>query len=153
MEFETTDLANVVAECVRKLAPVGKAAGSRRLEVDVAAGLIVRANVDHLTAILQNLLDNAFKYNRPGGGVSIAARVDGTSAVVTVRDTGRGISKADLGLVFNRFYRARATKHIRGTGLGLPIVKGIVELHGGRIWVESVYRKGSAFHFTLPLAG
>ena len=149
--FEALDLAGFVAECLTSLAPLIKE-GRAPLDVDVPPGLTVRADADRLTRILQNLLDNAFKYNRRGGRVVISARADGAEAVVTVRDTGLGIPAKDLGRIFDRFYRSRETKHIHGTGLGLSIVKAIVELHGGRIWVESVVGKGSAFHFTLPLA-
>lgn len=150
-EFQTVDLASIVEKYVKTLPPDADAKKISRT-IDVAPGLMVRADADHLTRIIQNLLDNAVKYNRRGGLISIEARADGAAAVVTVRDTGRGIPKADLSLIFGRLYRGRATKHLKGTGLGLAIVKTIVELHGGRIWVESVFRKGSAFHFTLPLA-
>jgi PAS domain S-box-containing protein len=150
-EFEPRDLAILVEECVKNLSPLIKEKETT-VVIDVAAGLIVRANADHLIRVFQNLLDNAFKYNRRGGPVSIKARAVGNEAVVTVRDAGRGIPKADIGLVFDRFYRSRATQRFRGTGLGLSIVKALVEIHGGKIWAESVFGKGSAFHFTLPLA-
>jgi two-component system phosphate regulon sensor histidine kinase PhoR len=149
--FETIDLAGFVSECVTGLAPLIKAGGAP-LAFDVPGGLRVRVDADRMTRVFQNLLDNAFKYNRRGGRVILTARADGTEAVVTVRDTGLGMPEGDLSRIFDRFYRSRATKHIHGTGLGLAIVKAIVELHGGRIWVESVVGKGSAFHFTLPLA-
>lgn len=150
-EFKTTELAAFVEQHVQALCPVIKAEGVT-VKIDIAPDLKVRADAENLTRIFHNLLDNALKYNRSGGGVGIEARADGGRAVVTVRDSGRGIPQGDLEMIFGRFYRCRATRHIRGTGLGLPIVKAIVELHGGRIWVESVYSKGSAFHFTLPLA-
>jgi two-component system phosphate regulon sensor histidine kinase PhoR len=146
--FQTVDLAGVVEKYVKSLSPE-----TTPLAIDVPAALMVRADAEHLTRVFQNLIDNAVKYNRPGGSVRVEARADGASAVVTVRDTGRGIPRPELDRIFGRFYRGRATKHLHGTGLGLAIVKSIVELHGGRIWVESVFRKGSAFHFTLPLAG
>lgn len=149
-EFKTTALASFVAEHLKSFSPLQT--GGAKVSLDVDPGLKVRADADHLTRIFHNLLDNAFKYNRSGGGVSVEARPQGDVVVVTVRDSGRGIPQADLELIFGRFYRCRSTRHIRGTGLGLPIVKAIVELHGGRIWVESAYAKGSAFHFTLPLA-
>ena len=133
------------------VAPLIKTGGAA-LACDISGGLTVLVDSDRMTRVIQNLLDNAFKYNRRGGRVDITARADGAMAVVTVRDTGLGIPERDLGQIFDRFYRGRATKHIHGTGLGLSIVKAIVELHGGRIWVESVVGEGSAFHFTLPLA-
>lgn len=150
--FEAIDLAGFVSECVTSLAPLIKSGGAP-LACDVPGGLTVRVDADRMTRVFQNLLDNAFKYNRRNGPVSITARADGAAAVVTVRDAGLGIPEGDLGQVFERFYRSRETKHIHGTGLGLSIVKSIVELHGGRVWAESVIGEGSAFHFSLPLAG
>ncbi len=150
-EFVELDLASFVDDCLKGLAPLIKKEGAK-LSVDVPPGLRVRADADRLARVFQNLLDNAFKYNRPGGGVRVDARADGASALVTIGDSGRGIPAGDLALVFGRFYRSRATRHIHGTGLGLSIVKSIVELHGGRIWAESVPGKGSDFRFTLPLA-
>lgn len=151
-EFVDLDLAGFVDDCLKSLSPLIDRQGAK-LSVDVPPGLTVRADADRLARVFQNLLDNAFKYNRPGGGVRVHARAEGRTALVTVADSGRGIPKPDLPLVFGRFYRARGTRHIRGTGLGLSIVKALVELHGGRIWAESVPGKGSDFRFTLPLAG
>jgi PAS domain S-box-containing protein len=149
--FTEIDLAAFVADCIKGLAPVIKMEDAS-LDVDVPPGLRVRADVDRLTRVFSNLLDNAFKYNRSGGTVAVAARAEGGMAVVTVRDSGKGIPAEDLPHVFGRFYRSRTTRHIHGTGLGLSIVKNIVELHGGRITVESQVGKGSEFRFTLPLA-
>lgn len=151
-EFVDLDLADFVDACLEGLTPLINNLGVK-LSVDVPPGLRVRADEDRLARVFQNLLDNAFKYNRPGGGVRVDARADGNTALVTVGDSGRGIPAADRDLIFGRFFRSRATRHIHGTGLGLSIVKSIVELHGGRIWVESVRGKGSDFRFTLPLAG
>ena len=150
--FSEVDLAVFIDDCVKGLAPLIRMEGAA-LKIDVLPGLTVRADVDRLARVFQNLLDNAFKYNRPGGTVLVEARAEGREAVVLVRDTGRGIPAEDLDKIFSRFYRSRATKHIHGTGLGLSIVKSIVELHGGRIWAESAAGKGSDFRFTLPLAG
>ncbi|MDP3543092.1 MAG: ATP-binding protein [Elusimicrobiota bacterium] len=151
-EFAAVDLASFVDECLKGLAPLVKKEGTK-LSVDVPPGLAVRADADRLTRVFQNLLDNAFKYNRPGGGIRVTARAEGSEAFVTIGDSGRGIPAGELALIFGRFYRSPRTKHIQGTGLGLSIVKAIVELHGGRIWAESVVGKGSDFRFTLPLAG
>lgn len=149
--FNDMDLATFVADCVKGLSPIIKAKAAP-LSAEISAGLTVRVDVDRMARVLENLLDNAFKYNRPDGKVAISARADGAEAVVTIADTGRGIDAEDLPHIFGRFYRSKKTRHIHGTGLGLSIVKAIVELHGGRIWVESVIGEGSAFHFTLPLA-
>lgn len=149
--FAELDLAAFVEDCVHGLAPLIRTE-SASLDIEIPEGLMVRADVDRLARVVSNLLDNAFKYNRAGGRVLVTAAAEGDEAVVTVRDSGRGIPPEDLPYIFGRFYRSKTTRHIHGTGLGLSIVKSIVELHGGRIWVESVVSKGSDFRFTLPLA-
>ncbi len=104
--------------------------------------------------ILQNLLDNAVRYTAPGGRIHIKADVEGSEMVLSVADTGIGIPQADQDRIFERFYRADATRSREsgGTGLGLSIVKHLVEAHGGRIRVESVVGQGSTFYVHLPLA-
>ncbi len=149
--FAELDLAAFVEDCVHGLAPLIRTE-SASLDLEIPEGLLVRADIDRLARVISNLLDNAFKYNRPGGRVLVTAAAEGAEAVVTVRDSGKGIPPEDLPFIFGRFYRSKTTRHIQGTGLGLSIVKSIVELHGGRIWVDSVVGKGSDFRFTLPLA-
>jgi signal transduction histidine kinase len=121
------------------------------LAIDVRPGLPrVLCDHDRVLQVIFNLVENAFKHTPEGGRVTLAARPTGSQVVVTVRDTGEGISPEDLARIFDRFWQARS--HGRsGAGLGLTIVKGIVEAHGGQIWVESEVGKGSAFHFTLPV--
>jgi len=89
-----------------------------------------------------------------GGTVTLSTRVDGGNALISVTDTGIGIPQDDIGHVFERFRRVRSgpAQSIPGTGLGLTIVKQIVEMHGGKIWVESAVGHGSSFHFTVPLS-
>lgn len=149
--FTELDLAAFVEDCVHGLAPLIRTE-SATLDIEIPEGLKVRADIDRLARVVSNLLDNAFKYNRQGGRVLVTAAAEGAEAVVTVRDEGRGIPPEDLPFIFGRFYRSKTTRHIHGTGLGLSIVKSIVELHGGRIWAESVVGKGTDMRFTLPLA-
>ncbi len=109
---------------------------------------------ERLGQLLVNLLHNAVKFSSTGGHVVVGARRDGEELVVSVRDEGVGIPRADLDRVFERFYkvdRARV-RGVGGTGLGLAIARHIVEGHGGRIWVESEEGKGSVFRFAIPLA-
>jgi PAS domain S-box-containing protein len=117
-------------------------------------GLVLRADRSHLTGIFQNLLDNAIKYNKKRGSIEIKARrnADG-DAEVTVRDTGIGIPPADLPLIFQQFHRAPSVRElcIKGTGLGLYIIKTMVDSNGGRIWAANAEDEGTVFHFTLPL--
>lgn len=113
----------------------------------------IRANRDQLAQAVGNLLENAIKYNRPGGKVTLRAREQEGSLAIEVEDTGIGIPAEDLPRVFERFYRvdkARSTE-TGGTGLGLSIVKHIAEAHGGSVSVESRLGHGSRFTLVLPL--
>jgi signal transduction histidine kinase len=107
---------------------------------------------DKLTQVLANLLSNAVKYSPEGGEIVVSTRVEGNAAHIVVRDHGMGIPKAALETIFERYGRVEslATRHIQGTGLGLPIVRQIVQLHGGSVWAESTVGEGSVFHVRLP---
>jgi PAS domain S-box-containing protein len=116
--------------------------------------LVVLADRSHLTGIFQNLLDNAIKYNKKNGSIEITAmRNDAGEAQVSVRDTGIGIPAADLPLIFQQFHRAPSVRElcIKGTGLGLYIIKTMVDSNLGRIWAECPDDEGTIFSFTLPL--
>jgi len=112
----------------------------------------VRADERKVKQIVFNLLSNAIKFTRDGGSVTIEATRDDSEVRVAVRDTGIGIDEADRERIFQEFQQAsRDPERSReGTGLGLTLTKRFVELHGGRIWVESEPGKGSTFTFTLP---
>lgn len=105
-----------------------------------------------ISQVCANLLDNALKYTPHGSRIDVSARLHEGEVEVCVRDNGPGIPEADLSHIFERFYRVDKgrSRDKGGTGLGLSIVKHIVQLHGGRVWVESEPRKGTAFYFTLP---
>jgi PAS domain S-box-containing protein len=115
---------------------------------------IVTGDRDRLVQVVTNLVNNSVKYSPDGGTVTLSTRSEGEFALVSVTDTGLGIPADEIEHVFERFRRVRsgAAQSIPGTGLGLTIVKQIVEMHGGKIWVESAVGHGSAFHFTIPLA-
>jgi signal transduction histidine kinase len=120
------------------------------LEVDAAVGTI-EADERRVKQILFNLLSNALKFTPAGGRVTLsAARVD-DAVQISVRDTGIGIRSEDQDRIFEEFQQAGPGKAVEGTGLGLALAKRFVEMHGGRIWVESVVGAGSDFRFTLPL--
>jgi len=106
-----------------------------------------------LAEILQNLLDNATQYTLPGGRITLSAETRDADVVFTVSDTGIGIPKSDQSRIFERFYRVDAarSREAGGTGLGLAIAKHLVEVHGGRIWVDSEIGQGSQFHFSVPI--
>lgn len=116
----------------------------------------VYVDKDMISQVLINLLSNAVKYTPAGGSVTIGTEVDGAAGLVrvTVTDTGVGIPEDEIGRVFDKFYRVAANnKQAKGTGLGLNLVKQIVEkVHGGRVFVASQVGVGSTFGFELPLA-
>jgi two-component system phosphate regulon sensor histidine kinase PhoR len=105
-----------------------------------------------LAEVLQNLLDNAIQYTLVGGSIQVSAEAQAEEVIFTVTDTGIGIPKADQPRIFERFYRVDSarSREAGGTGLGLAIAKHLVEVHGGRMWVESEVGQGSAFHFSIP---
>jgi len=105
-----------------------------------------------LTQVVLNLVGNAIKFSDAGAVIIKASSTNG-SFTVAVQDNGPGISTADQGKIFEEFQQAdnSATKKKGGTGLGLSISRRIVELHGGKLWVESELGKGSVFSFTLPV--
>ncbi len=104
--------------------------------------------------IVTNLLSNAVKFSDPGGEIIVRARNVGDAVEVCVQDSGKGISPEDVPKLFRKFQQldSSPTRKAGGTGLGLVICKGIVEQHGGKIWLESVPNKGSKFYFTIPSA-
>jgi signal transduction histidine kinase len=122
-----------------------------RTELDPAVDQL-EADERKVKQIVLNLLTNAVKFTPSGGTVTLETKRDGAGVVVSVRDTGVGIAPADQARVFEEYTQAggAATSGQEGTGLGLTLSRRLVELHGGRIWVESELGKGSAFSFTLP---
>jgi PAS domain S-box-containing protein len=114
-----------------------------------------RLNIDarRIRQVLDNLIDNAIKYSPAGTEILISARQVDKELVISVADQGQGIPADELTNVFDRMYRIekRLSSDTDGMGLGLSICKRLVESHGGRIWAESEVRKGSTFHFALPL--
>jgi len=104
--------------------------------------------------ILYNLLDNALKYT-DSGEIKVSAQKSGKELIVAVADTGVGIPAEDLERIFERFYRVNKdrSRQTGGSGIGLAIVKHLVQVHGGRVWVESKLGRGSTFYFALPVGG
>lgn len=128
------------------------AEASIAMRVDAAEGLPdVDADRERLLQVLENLVGNAIRFTPLGGTITLGATALPGEVLFRVADTGAGIPAENLGRVFERFWQAsRAERH--GAGLGLPICKGIVEGHGGRIWVESQPGAGTTFYFTIPTA-
>lgn len=128
------------------------ASASLELRLDLAAELPeVWADRDRLLQVFENLIGNAIKFTKPGGRIGVGAAPREGEVLFWVSDTGSGIAADDVPHLFDRFWQGRkAGRH--GAGLGLPIVKGLVEAHDGRIWVESTRGRGNTFFFTIPTA-
>lgn len=116
--------------------------------------VVVDVDPDRLQQVFSNLIDNAIKYGRPEGSVSITAKPSDDNIEVAVIDDGPGIPPDALERIFERFYRVdkARSREQGGTGLGLSIVKHIVQCHGGKVWATSESGKGTVFYFTLPKA-
>ena len=142
------DLGPMIEEAVEACAPEAAERGLA-LTVEVEAGLpLVRADRDRLFQALANLIGNALKVTT-GGGIVIGARsLDERDVVLWVRDTGPGIPEEQQGRLFEPYWRGQST--YKGAGLGLAITRGVVEAHGGRIWLESTPGAGTTFYFTVP---
>jgi signal transduction histidine kinase len=127
-------------------------AGSKQIQLEHTGehDLVIHADRERMLQVLSNLVGNALKFTPPGGRVTIAVERIGDTAQFGVIDSGPGIPHEDLSRVFDRFWR-HETPGRKSTGLGLFIAKGIVEAHGGRIWVESEVGHGARFYFTIPL--
>jgi PAS domain S-box-containing protein len=114
----------------------------------------VRVDVEKISLAIQNLLENAIRYNREGGEIEITLEEKEGKIKFSIRDTGIGIPKDQQKRVFTKFFRAPNAMRMEteGSGLGLFITKNIIEAHGGKIWFESEEGKGTTFYFTLPVA-
>jgi signal transduction histidine kinase len=113
----------------------------------------VLVDAAQVRAVVQNLLENAIKYTMKGGTVVIKLEVAGKDVQLSVKDSGIGIPKEQQSQIFTRFFRAGnvLTMEPSGSGLGLYMVRKIVEQHGGKVWFESVEGKGSTFFVTFPM--
>jgi len=120
---------------------------------NVPAGLPkALAGKDQIEQVMVNLIHNALKFTSRGGKITLSVRADGNYILVSIADTGEGISAEDLPRIFERFYKVDKARSGSGTGLGLAIARHIVEAHGGKIWVESIEGRGSTFTFSLPVS-
>jgi two-component system OmpR family sensor kinase/two-component system phosphate regulon sensor histidine kinase PhoR len=143
----------VVEEAVAGLLKVAQAKGIE-LSIQSPPRLPrIPADRDRIKQVFINLLDNAVKYCPEGSMVQVRLQTDAESIIVEVADNGPGIPEEDLPHIFEKMYRVEkeATRAVEGSGLGLSIVKRIVELHGGHIAVDSTVGKGTMFRVRLPL--
>ncbi|MBE0711583.1 MAG: hypothetical protein IH583_04305 [Candidatus Aminicenantes bacterium] len=151
--FETTDISVLLTEVVTSICERVRHEGFD-IGLDVEGALPLLA-VDRtaLSQAVTNLVDNAIKYSGDSRKISVGARLEEQAVVIAVRDFGVGIKKEDIDKVFERFYRAgdELTRTVKGSGLGLTLVKEIVAAHRGKVHVESEPGKGSLFSIRLPL--
>jgi signal transduction histidine kinase len=153
LERRPVRITEVVDGALQVLRPLVTAKG-QALAVDTAPDLpVVDGDLKRLVQVAVNLLSNAHKYTEAGGKISVSASVEQSEIVLAVRDTGIGIRPEDQSHLFERFYRVRGAgaRDVTGTGLGLAIARSIVELHGGRITVQSALGVGSRFEVRLPV--
>jgi heavy metal sensor kinase len=154
LELEPVRLDHLAAEAHAYIQPLAESAGIA-LSYDAPRSMIlIEGDEKRLKQLLVNLLDNAIKYTPSGGSARLALAVEGSSALIEVSDTGRGIPASALPHVFERFFRQSDPKdsRVNGFGLGLAISKWIVDAHCGTIEVESAEGKGSRFRVRLPIA-
>ena len=148
---EPVALADIVREACDLYADVAEEKGVA-LAASVDAGITVSVDRARVRQVVANLIDNAVKYTAAGGRVDIDADVDASRVALRVRDTGIGIAERDQPRVWDRLYRGDASRQERGLGLGLSLVKAIVQAHGGDAALRSAPGEGSTFIVTLPAA-
>lgn len=151
---EPADWPELVKQVAQQSA--AKAKASNKKIIFKVTGKIPSVNVDKMSIaeVITNLIDNAIKYSPGGKDVTVSIRLNNNNVETSVNDHGAGIPANDLDKLFVKFYRSHHTRGSHaGTGLGLYMCKGIVEAHGGSIWVSSKEGEGSTFGFTLPLTG
>jgi PAS domain S-box-containing protein len=152
VERRTEQVAPILKQALAMVAPQAQ---QRGVELKYALGIgvpPVHGDAARLIQVLTNLLGNSLKYTDRGGVVSVSAEAQADEVLITVRDTGSGIPAEQVPRIFERYYTRKRGANKSGSGLGLSIARGIVEAHGGRIWVESVLGEGSSFHVALPAA-
>src|SRR6266516_6632630 len=152
LRADRCDLRTVALRSARAIEPLAQSR-AQRVKVDLPAGPVTAVvDAERLEQALLNLLSNAHKYGRTGGNIQLRLQQRAGRATFGVTDDGPGIPEADRKRIFERFYRPETddTRRNPGSGLGLPIARAMVELHGGRIWVESEVGAGSTFWIELP---
>jgi len=151
LQYEKVSLDDLATDVLETFQPVAldKAV---RLEGAITPGMIITGDRGRLFQALANLLDNALKYTATGGRIRLTVEPDrrGAGTMVSVADDGVGIAETDLPHIFERYYRGDENRSGPGAGLGLPLVQGVVEAHGGQVTVESELGKGSTFRVFLP---
>lgn len=142
------DLSAQLTECLLSFEPVWE---EKQIEIEpeIEDGVIVESDRELLSIVWNNLLSNAFKFTEPGGTVGVSLKSENGFAVVSIRDTGCGISPEAARHIFDKFYQGDTSRATQGNGLGLALVKRILDMTGGEIGVESIFGEGSTFTVKL----
>jgi signal transduction histidine kinase len=152
VEWSPVNMAQLLNEIVTEFATSARSNRVRLQMEPITGELSVRGDAFSLKQAVSNIVDNAIRYNRPGGRVVVSAKVASNQIVIQVEDSGIGISPADRQHIFDRFYRVDKSRSRAqgGSGLGLAMVKRIIESHGGAVTIDSTPGKGSIFTISLP---
>ncbi|HEV8654978.1 MAG TPA: ATP-binding protein [Candidatus Limnocylindria bacterium] len=151
MRLAEIELAEVVRDVAERMRLLSK---SNEIETKIEGTAPIVGDRDRIEQVLENLVGNAIKYSPETGRIEMSLRVNGSNAVVSVRDEGIGIAPGEVEKIFGLFYRSPDPRadHVGGLGLGLYISREIVSRHHGRLWAERNADTGTTFHVTLPLA-
>ncbi|MBW7996454.1 MAG: cell wall metabolism sensor histidine kinase WalK [Candidatus Glassbacteria bacterium] len=148
------DLTDIVAETVSGLKPTIDAKKLNYTSDGIEKGVKLWGDRDRVIQVLTNIISNAVKFTPEGGSISVALQQRGNQGLVSITDSGKGISREDIPKVFDRFSHLESIEHhSEGSGLGMTISKSIIERLGGEIWIESEIGTGATVFFTLPCAG
>jgi len=149
LDLAEVDVADVARSAIGSAQPAA-AVKSLTLTIDAEDSAITLADSNRIGQVFDNLIANAVKFTPAGGSIGVSVHCQSGDIVACVSDTGLGISAADQPRLFERFFRSAATSDLPGTGLGLTIVRAIVEGHGGEITCDSTEGAGTTFTFRLP---
>jgi PAS domain S-box-containing protein len=150
LDRDEVDISELARNAIRSALPVAQAQGLT-LEFEEHGAAHAHADSKRIAQVFDNLISNAIKFTPSGGSVEVSVSSDESAIVASVSDTGCGIPQSEQSRLFERFFRSSATSNLPGTGLGLTIVRAIVEGHGGSITFESTEARGTTFTFSLPL--
>jgi hypothetical protein len=153
MDIAKTDLGRLLEETAAEHAHMADGRGIRLARALPQAPIFTCCDCEKVREVLVNLVSNALKFTPEGGTITLSLRPWEGEALICVEDTGPGIEQEDIPKLFNKFAQVGGKRPAgaKGTGLGLAISKGIVEMHGGRIWVESQAGKGCKFYILMPM--
>jgi two-component system sensor histidine kinase GlrK len=146
--FSLSDITPLIDKVTREIEPLAETKHIKVKRDIIENPPHVKIDAERILHVLRNLLGNAIKYTKKGGTVSITVQAD-TELKVSISDTGSGIKIENHDMIFNKYYQVNSKE--KGTGLGLFIVKHIIDAHGGKVWIEKTSKQGTTFSFTLPL--